>query len=193
MSLFERGFKAWCEKYSKEKRGELEIRPSDPLDPFALAKNLGVQVWFPTDIGGLSQESLEVLLQNDGVSPSCWSAVTIVVESLTAVILNSSHSKGRQASDLMHELSHRILNHGTHEIAVSGEGIMLLSAYEKQQEEEADWLSGCLLLPRDALFAIKQQQLEEKDAAAKYGVSVSMMKYRMSMTGINKQFRSSRI
>lgn len=187
--MFERGFKAWCERYSKEKRIELGVRPIEPLDPFRLAENLGVQVWAPTDIENLSEQSLVVLLQNDGVTASAWSAVTIVVAKQTVVILNSSHSKGRQSSDLMHELSHRILNHGTHEIEVSVEGIMLLSAYAKQQEEEADWLSGCLLLPRDALFSIKQSGLEDKEAASAYGVSVSMMKYRMSMTGINKQFR----
>ncbi len=189
MSVFAHGFKAWCERYSKEKRAELGVRSFEPLDPFHLAENLGVRVLIPTEIKNLSQESQEVLLKNDGVSKSAWSAVTIIVASKTAVILNSSHSKARQASDLMHELAHRILNHEAHELEVSQEGIMLLSAYAKQQEEEADWLSGCLLLPRDALSAIKKKGWDEKEAASAYGVSVSMMKYRMSMTGVNKQFR----
>jgi Zn-dependent peptidase ImmA (M78 family) len=75
---------------------------------------------------------------------------------------------------------------------VSDSGVMLLSAYDKQQEEEADWLSGCLLLPRDALVSIKRRGLVDADAAKAYGVSISMMKYRMSMTGMNKQFRPMR-
>lgn len=161
---------------------------SDPLDPFELAKKLGYCVWFPSEIDGLSPASINALAEADGG----WSAVTIVVEEKTAIILNEEHSKGRQASDLMHEMSHRILNHDPHEMEVSDSGVMLLSAYDKKQEEEADWLSGCLLLPRDALLSIKRSKVDLIDAAKNYGVSLSMMKYRMSMTGINKQFGYSR-
>lgn len=187
--MFERGFKAWCERFSKEKRIEMGVSPSDPLDPFNLANKLGYCVWFPSEIKGLSAESANALAQADGG----WSAVTIVVEGKTSIILNSLHSKGRQASDLMHEMSHKILNHDPHEMEVSQNGVMLLSAYDKQQEEEADWLSGCLLLPRDALFSIKKAGMEDIEAAKTYGVSVSMMKYRMSMTGVNRQFRNLRL
>ena len=184
--MFERGFKAWCERYSKEKRVELGVSPSDPLDPFNLAKQLGYNVWYPSDLDGLSLQSANVLAQANGG----WSAVTIVVEEKTLIVLNATHSKGRQASDLMHEISHRVLDHKPHEMDVSADGVMLLSGYEKQQEEAADWLSGCLLLPRDALYSIKSRRIEDTEAAKAYGVSVSMMKYRMSMTGMNKQFRA---
>lgn len=188
--MFKRGFKAWCEKYSASKREELQGKRSDPLDPTKLAANLGISVWTPHDVPGLSEESLQVLLHNDGKTASCWSAVTLVVGSNVVVILNSSHSKGRQASDLTHELSHRILDHQTHEMNISAEGVMLLSAYDKKQEDEADWLSSCLLLPRDALLSIKRQNLELDEAAKLYGVSVRMLKYRMAMTGVNRQFSS---
>lgn len=186
--MFERGFKTWCEQFAKDKRTELGVSPSDPLNPFSLADKLGYCVWFPSEIEGLSAESANSLAQADGG----WSAVTIVVKGKTSIILNALHSKGRQASDLMHEMAHRILGHEPYEMEVSESGVMLLSAYDKQQEEEADWLSGCLLLPREALFYIKKAGMEEIEAAKAYGVSVSMMKYRMSMTGINKQFRYAR-
>ena len=189
--MFERGFKAWCERYSAEKRKELRLGSSDPLDPHQLASNLGIRVWTPHDVPGLSSDALEVLLRNDGKTASCWSAVTLIVGLNTVVILNSSHSLGRQSSDLMHELSHRILDHGTHEMNISAEGVMLLSAYDKQQEEEADWLSASLLLPRDALLAIKRRGLEMHEGAKMYGVSVSMLKYRMAMTGVNRQFAAN--
>jgi len=125
---------------------------------------------------------------NDGKTPSCWSAVTLVVGKSVVVILNSSHSTGRQSSDLMHELSHRILGHETHDMDASPAGIMLLSGYDKKQEEEADWLSGCLLLPRQALVSIKSIYPDLADAAQVYGVSKQMLKYRLDMTGVNKQF-----
>ena len=188
--MFERGFKAWCERYSAEKRHELGLKAADPLDPLLLAKLLGVTIWTPQDIPGLSLETRNILLRNDGKTPSCWSAVTLVMKNRVLVILNSSHSPARQASDLTHELAHRIRGHEAQEVDVSAEGLMLLKSYEKLQEDEADWLSGSLLLPREALLSIKKNGLEPKAAAAKFGVSIRMLKYRMAVTGVNRQFRS---
>jgi hypothetical protein len=186
--LFERGFKTWCERYSAEVRSTLGLGPGAPLDPFRLAQHLGIRVWTPHQVPGLSEEKLATLLRNDGVTPSCWSAVTIVFGSRVVVILNSSHSPGRQASDLTHELAHRIRGHQTHDVDVSPDGIMLLSGYDKLQEEEADWLSACLLLPREALISIKKQGLESSIAAERFGVSQRMLNYRLATSGVNRQF-----
>jgi Zn-dependent peptidase ImmA (M78 family) len=186
--LFERGFKTWCEKYATDKRKELGLSASAPLDTHALAKHLGIKVWSPSDVSGLSAASLAILLRNDGKTPSCWSAVTVIAGNRVVVILNSSHSPARQASDLTHELAHRIRGHEAQEVEVSAEGLMLLKSYDKLQEEEADWLSGCLLLPRDALLVIKRRRLDDADAAAEYGVSLKMLGYRMARTGVNRQF-----
>ena len=186
--MFERGFKTWCEKYATSKREEMGLASSDRLDAKGLAANLGIAVWTPHDIQGLSTEALAILLRNDGRTPSCWSAVTLVAGGKTVVILNSSHSRGRQASDLTHELAHRIRGHQTHEMENSHDGLMLLSAYDKEQEDEADWLSSCLLLPRDALVHISRVGQDLQVAAEHYCVSVKMLKYRMAMTGVDRQF-----
>ena len=186
--MFERGFKTWCERYAAQKRAELGLKPSDPLDPLRLAEHLQIKVWKPENIPGMSADLLEVLLRNDGVTPSCWSAVTLVENGKCVVILNSSHSPGRQASDLMHELAHRIRQHQTREIEISESGLMLVRDYDKAQEEEADWLSGCLLLPREALVSIKRRRLELADAATTFGVSQRMLTYRLAKTGVNRQF-----
>ncbi|HUW98183.1 MAG TPA: ImmA/IrrE family metallo-endopeptidase [Acidiferrobacter sp.] len=170
-------------------RHELGLRASDPLDPFLLARKLGVTVWTPHDVPGLSAGARNTLLRDDGQTPSCWSAVTLVMENQALVILNSSHSRPRQASDLTHELAHRIRGHEAQEVDVSAEGLMLLKSYEKLQEEEADWLSGCLLLPREALISIKKRRLDPASAANEFGVSVRMFNYRMTMTGVSRQFR----
>lgn len=187
--MFERGFKTWCEKYATSKRADLGLPAHAPLDAFKLAKHLGVKVWTPRDVPSLSQESLDVLLRSDGKTPSCWSAVTIVVNHRILVILNSSHSPGRQSSDLTHELAHHIRGHKAQEASVSPDGLMMLKSYDKMYEEEADWLSGCLLLPREALVDIKRRGVDLAEAAEEYGVSVRMLNYRISMTGVNRQFR----
>lgn len=186
--MFERGFKAWCERYSLEAREAIDLEAHSPLDTVKFARHLGIRVWTPQDVPGLSQESLAVLLRNDGKTASCWSAVTLVVQDKVVVILNTSHSPARQASDLAHELSHRIRGHEAREVNVTEDGLMLLKDYDKQQEEEADWLSGCLLLPREALVSIKRRQLSEIDAANEYGISQKMLRYRMGMSGVSKQF-----
>lgn len=186
--MFERGFKTWCERYAADKREVLGLGPDAPLDARALAKHLGVRVWTPADVPGLDPSALDVLLRNDGVTPSCWSAVTVLAAGKVLVILNSSHSAARQASDLTHELAHRIRGHEAQEVEVTEAGLMMLSSYDKAQEEEADWLSGCLLLPREALISIRRRHLEDSAAATEYGVSLRMLGYRMAMTGVKKQF-----
>lgn len=186
--MFERGYKTWCEKYSLEVRAELGINKDAPLDATKFASHLGIRVWRPADVPCLADSAIKILLRNDGKTPSCWSAVTVVVESKVLIILNSSHSEGRQASDLTHELAHLIRGHEAVEMSLSGDGLMLLQSYEKREEEEADWLASCLLLPRPALTTIKRSGLEEKDAALEYGVSVRMLKYRLAVSGVNRQF-----
>lgn len=186
--MFERGFKTWCEKYAAEKRKELGLKPADPLDPRQLAKHLGIKVCTPHDIPGLAPGQIDVLLRNDGVTPSCWSAVTLVVGSKIIVILNSSHTPGRQSSDLAHELAHRIRGHSTHSMDVSAEGVMFISEYDKLQEDEADWLAACLLLPREALVKIKTRGLDVAEAAKTFGVSLQMLKYRLARSGVDRQF-----
>lgn len=183
--MFERGFKAWCERLSVQKRTELGIKLSVPLNPRALAKNLNIKVWSIEDVPGLSAESKKILLGEDGA----WSAATICLGEKRLIVLNSSHSPGRQASDLTHELAHLLLEHKPKRLEVSEAGIMMMESYDQEQEEQADWLSGCLLLPRQTLIHIKKQRLDESVAAKQYGVSLAMLKYRMGVTGVNYQFK----
>jgi Zn-dependent peptidase ImmA (M78 family) len=184
--VFERGFKAWCERLSLQKREDLGVKSSDPLDPRALAENLCIRVWSVDQIPGLPDQTKKILLSTD--DNSGWSAATICLGKKRLIILNSSHSLGRQASDLMHELSHHMLDHKPAALKLSAGGIMMLETYDQQQEEQADWLSGCLLLPRDALVHIKRRRIESAAAAKTYGVSFAMLRYRMGVTGVNYQF-----
>jgi Zn-dependent peptidase ImmA (M78 family) len=182
--MFERGFKAWCERFSLQKRKELGLHAKDPLDPRALAANLGIKVWVIEQVPELSEKSQRVLLAGDGG----WSAATICVADRKLIILNSAHSVGRQSSDLMHELAHQVLEHRPSALEVSADGIMMLNSYDRKQEEEADWLAACLLLPRDALVHIKKRIPDSTDAATQYGVSRAMLKYRLDVSGVNYQF-----
>jgi Zn-dependent peptidase ImmA (M78 family) len=60
---------------------------------------------------------------------------------------------------------------------------------DRQQEDEANWLAGCLLLPRDALVLIRQRRLDLAQAAREYGTSMDMLNYRINVTGVDYQFK----
>lgn len=179
-SAFRHSFKAWCENVSLRQRKELSLKPSDPLDPKLLAKHIGTEVWTPDRVPNLERESLITLLSED---PNSWSAVTLHIGTKHLVIVNSTHSAPRRASNLMHELSHLLIGHKPARVDVTEDGLLMLNTYSKRQEDEAHWLAGCLLLPREALRAIYDESSDLKAAARKYGVSMAMLRYRMNVTG----------
>ena len=185
--MFKRGFKSWCETVSAQYRKELKVAPSDPIDPHGLAALLNIMVWTINDIPNLDSEALRVLTGKD---KSCWSAATISLNSESLIVLNPTHSKARTASNLMHEISHLVIGHEPARVDVSEDNILLLNTYDKTQEDEADWLCGCLLLPRTACLKIKKMNQDASKSASDYGVSVEMLRYRMNVTGMNRQFKS---
>jgi len=184
--VFRHGFKSWCERIALEKRSELGLKPVDRLDPYALAKRLAVVVRFPKDVPGLSGECLKRLLQDD---PDSWSAVSLRKGAKTLIIMNSAHSKARLASDLMHELAHLLLNHSPARVDVTEDLQLLLRTHDRTQEDEANWLAGCLLLPRLAVMSVHRKRQLATDAAHEYGVSVDMLNYRLKVTGVGIQIR----
>ncbi|MGH9891674.1 MAG: ImmA/IrrE family metallo-endopeptidase [bacterium] len=187
--MFARGFKTWCENVAVQQRRELGLAPADPLDPWRLAAHLRITVWTPQDVPGLDQRWLKVLLRDD---PDSWSAATLRTGSQRLIILNSAHSGGRPASNLTHELSHLIMDHTPARVDVSQDGFLMLNTYSRDQEEEANWLSGSLLLPREALMLIRRQGLDHKVAAKRYGVSLQMLQYRLKVTAVDVQLTRAR-
>ncbi len=181
---FARGFKAWCEKVSTEYRQILGLCDVDPLNAFDLAEYFGIPVVNIDKIPGLNQASINQLVKKD---PGSWSAISITLGDRRLIILNPTHSHYRQQSNLMHELSHFILNHEPAKFALVGDGMMMVSDYDKKQEDEAHWLTGCLLLPRKALLKIKSSRMTEDTVKEKYSVSIQMYKYRINVTGVNRQ------
>lgn len=180
-SAFKYSFKAWCENVSVRQRKDLKLQPADPLDPKLLARHLGAEIWTPERVPNLDRECLITLLSED---PKSWSAVTLRIGPKHLIIVNSTHSAARKASNLMHELAHLLMGHKPARVDVSEDGLLILNTFSKRQEDEAHWLAGCLLLPREALKTISRNAGDNlKAAARKYGVSLPMLRYRMNVTG----------
>ena len=181
-----RGFKSWCERAAAEYRQALGVATDAALDPRALAALLGVRVTTPEGLPTLSSASRKQLTKVDAES---WSAVTVSQGEAKLVVLNSGHSRARRASSLAHELAHVILNHTSDRSQLSREGFLLRTAFDKEQEQEADWFAGCLLVPREGLLRASWRSRSTAALAARFGVSEDLIKWRLRMTGVPRQLR----
>jgi Zn-dependent peptidase ImmA (M78 family) len=187
--MFRRGFKTWSERTSLRARQKLNLLPSSPLDPSRLAEVLGVFVLQPAALSELEED---VRLRLSSVHGSCWSAVTVSDGNCHLIVVNSAHAPSRLNSSLAHEIAHIILGHEPSMMFMSSTSGMALRTYNEDQEEEANWLGGCLLLPREALIAIRRSGHSDEDACAEYGVSPAMLRFRNNVTGVQMQLRRTR-
>lgn len=178
-----RGFKADAERRSVAARERLHLRPTDKLCPWEYADVLGAMV-FGADELDLDPEHASQLLQRD---PDSWSGMTLYEEGTHVVVLNSVHPRTRQTATLMHEIAHIILEHVPADVSVSPSGLVLLSDYSPDQEEEADWLGAALLLPEPALLDGRSRGLSIAAIADAYGVSDALCQWRCRMTGVEKR------
>ena len=186
--MYRRGFKSWCENTSAALRSELRLGPGEAMDPRSLAARLDITVWKLEEIPGIPAECVAVLRADS----DSWSAATVCIGIRHAVVLNSAHSSGRMNSDFMHELSHLVLAHTPARVDVSTDGVLLLSTYDRAQEDEANWLSGALLLPRDALLGIRKKHLTDDAACRLYGCSQDMLTFRLRVTAVDVQLKRSK-
>ena len=184
----ERGFKTRCEEMSRSLRAELGLDPPAPLPAEQLASYLGVFLWSVEDLG-LAPADVTQLVRSD---PDSWSAITVSAADRDAIILNPNHRRGRYSSDVMHELAHLLLGHEPSTMFFAGQENLALRGFNKAAEEEANWLAGALLLPRDALVRLRAQNRPKDVACDEFGVSRQMMDFRMRVTGIERQFSRKR-
>ncbi|MYI06919.1 MAG: ImmA/IrrE family metallo-endopeptidase [Gemmatimonadetes bacterium] len=181
-----RGFKSWCETASRDYRSQLGLGLADRLEPRDLAHHLGVLVLTPQELPGLSNRAIVQLTK---VDPRSWSAATVAARGRHLVVLNSAHAPTRQRNSLTHELAHVVLNHRPANARVSEEGFLFRDHYDAEQEEEADWLAGALLLPREGLLSAYRRTSSSEVIGRIYGVSTKLVDWRLRMTGILTQAR----
>ncbi|MDN5786530.1 ImmA/IrrE family metallo-endopeptidase [Pseudorhodobacter sp.] len=186
---FRRGFKSQCERRAVEYRKQLGLHKAAPLSAEVLAKHLSVTVWSTKDIAALSANDMPVL--NDEHDDS-WSALTMRIGASNLVLFKPVTSTGRRNSVVMHELSHIILGHELAEACILEDGSLVPGNFNQDQEDEADWLTGTLLLPRPALIAIQSHGGANQRACDQYQVSLEMLTWRTRMTGLTYQMNRRR-
>ncbi len=180
-----RGFKAHAERLSLETRDRLGIRNYNAIDPIALVQSKGCIVWTPQDVPEFDLSNLTQLTVSD---PDSWDAVTIKEGDCTVIVINNTRPAARQANTIMHEWAHLELKHKPSRVDEFENGLLLLSDYPKELEEEADWLSGATLAPRDGLTVLRKQGLDDNQIAEAFGISSQLATWRLRITGVDRQF-----
>jgi Zn-dependent peptidase ImmA (M78 family) len=184
-SVLERGFKTLAEKISEDLRKELRIAKFDPLDAFKLAAHLNAPVFSVSEVFADEPTSPQAILLNN---PDLFSAMWMPnAEGIKLIIHNSNHSKFRQQSNIMHELSHIIRKH---EIPDETARLCLkfnLHYYNPIHEQEAKYLGGCLQITRAGLLWALKQGMSHTEISEYYCASHEMVKYRLGITGAERQ------
>lgn len=174
------GFKANAERTAKRYRQELSLSSADPLDPRTLAGHLKVAIVDASTLVPLAE--LEEL---ERIQAYSFSAATFEIRDRKIIVVNPIRGRGRQNSDIAHELSHIILEHDLSEVReLAG---MPFRTCKPDEEEEATALGGTLLLPRDLLVSAARRGASIEGIADQYSVTVEMARFRYNTTGVAKQ------
>lgn len=181
---FRRGFKSQCERRAVEIRKDLGLSDISPLDARLLAKKLDITVWSEANVKALDDNDRIVL--ND-IQDDSWSALTLRCNASHLILYKAGVSLARENSVIMHEISHILLGHELSDAMVSEEGALVPKNYNHDQELEADWLAGTLLLPRPTLLYVLRKNMDRKAVLDSYKVSGQMYDWRIRMTGVKNQ------
>jgi hypothetical protein len=171
-----RGFKSEANAIAREVRAELHLALTAPLDPWRLAAFLEIPLKPLSEFARDAPRAARLLA---GRHRGVFSAVTVFCGSRRLVVYNDAHSKGRQASDIAHELAHALLHHPpSPALDDNGERV-----WNPELEAEAQWLAGALLISDEAAIHVVRRRLSDSDAAAFYGVSETMVQFRVNVSG----------
>ena len=181
-----RGFKSEAERISAGVREGMGVGLDQFVDPRQIADFLGVKV-VPGDALIPKGRFSELDDLQEGVFSACTLQPS---EGQTVIVYSPLSFPTRQMSDIAHELAHIMLNHELTRVERLGDTTFL--SCDPIQEEEAQWLSGCLLLPRTLLSAASRAGATASGIAHRYSVSGDLARYRLNVTGLSGRRTSSR-
>lgn len=168
---FRRGFKAEANRIAVRVRQQMGLNARAPIDPDAICEHFDIRLLKLSD---LHLENRQFLVQENSV----FSAVTVPCGAEIAIVHNDSHHPYRQRSNICHELAHCFLGHRcAPPLTPAGE-----RARDAGIEAEANFLAGSLLMTNEAAIHVVCNGLVGS-AQKIYGVSQSMLEYRLRISG----------
>jgi Zn-dependent peptidase ImmA (M78 family) len=181
-----RGFKTEAERLADRTRTQLGLLPQEHMPIRDLAAYLNIKIYSADAL--VDRSDLEELNQ---LQPGAFSAATFhLPDGRTVIVNNPCNEVGRTNSDIAHEIAHLLLNHDVRELQRLG-GHTFITC-NPEQEEEANWLAGCLLLPRALLLHEAFAGSDSVTIAEKHHVSIAMARFRLNASGVLLQARRAR-
>jgi Zn-dependent peptidase ImmA (M78 family) len=171
-----RGFKTEAKSLALELRAEIGLDAYAPFDPYAFASEYGIRV---VQLSGLDGAARDHFLRADG---SALSGALIPNGSGVVILENDAQPLTRRRTTMCHELAHVVLEH-QFGVSLSDERKCGLGG---DQEAEADWLSGEMLIPNDGAFRLARANATDEEAADAYDVSLAVARWRMNHSGARK-------
>lgn len=180
-----RGFKNDSDDYSRDVRSEMGLKAYEPLCPWQLAEHLAIPV---VPLSEFRDVCLDETLYLTQVEPRCFSAVTVFRGHRRLIVHNDAHTPQRQASNIIHELSHGILRHPpTEPFGEHG-----CRNFNQEIEEEANWLGPALLISVEAALHIVRKSMSVAQASELYRVTEDVIRMRLNVTGARKRLARQR-
>ncbi|MCE7966808.1 MAG: ImmA/IrrE family metallo-endopeptidase [Nitrospira sp. NTP2] len=189
MMPFSAQAKEW-EPIALELREIAGARPSDIIDPWALAHHLGLRVLHDLSIITALPNGHSPHLLGDG--REMWSGgihPTPLPDGTLICLLNPLQSALRHKSTLMEEVSHVYLDHETTKVQSFGDGLRFRD-YDKKQETQAFGVGAAALLPWDRFFKSVNMGMSAERIAATFQVTVQLVEYRIKITGATNVYRA---
>jgi hypothetical protein len=178
-----RGFKTEAKRLALELRTELGLSAHVPFDPYAFAQEYGIQV---VRLSELETPARQHFLKADG---SALSGALIPVGTGTVILENDAQPVARRRTTMCHELAHIVLEHEFSASLATDERKCGLAG---DQEEEADWLSGEILVPTDGAVRLARADATDELAASVFDVSLAVARWRMNQSGARIMVRRAR-
>lgn len=148
-----------------EERTELGLSATAPFDPYALAAEHGIEVYTLDSLGVWEVSSAAI---DHFASSPAWSAALVPLGAARIIVENQAHAPVRRRSNIAHELGHHLLEHPFDQV-ILGEDHK--RQFNKQQEAEANFMAGELLIPLAAAEQMAYRNWTNAQVASAYTVS----------------------
>jgi hypothetical protein len=168
------------------------VRTDQPLNPFDLARFANLIVLSFDQVQGLSTAAREHLL---GPAVEKWSGgACSLPNGMRLVILNPTHGRSRTNATLMEEICHVFLGHEPNRLSIvtrDARGKVMSRDYRKADEEEAYGVGAAALVPYASLKRLLAKGKASSEIASRFRVSRELVEYRMKVTRLWREYKSS--
>jgi len=183
-----RGFKTEARKLALELRAELGVDAYGKFDPYALAAEYGIPVFLLSDLGQdpAAREAAAHYARDGSVT---FSAALVPASSRRLILDNDAHDPRRRRNSVSHEITHLVLEHEFGQVLLTRDGYR---PFSPDNEEEADWLGGELLIPYGAAERAARLDWDDEQVAETYDVSIPLARMRMNYSGARRVIANKR-